>query len=179
MPCSSYNRSHNSSRVATRAESMQRQVDLERELGESQGTVAGQRDSDEDGNGDPESRARNERDDAQMRAFDSYLRNGPRGMNDEEFRALQMDSDEAGGYTVARQRFVNWPIQAVDDMVFIRQVATKQQLNQSQSLGVLSLDADPADADSLLTRRHNSTQHWAHFNYHTTLGAYEFPSEDH
>ena len=72
-------------------------------------------------------------------------------MTDEEVRALQMDSDEAGGYLVAPQRFVNQLIKALDDMVFIRQLATKQQLNQAQSLGVPSLDADPADADSLLT----------------------------
>lgn len=158
-----FNKLHDdAAELQTRAEMTDRQDKLEREMGESQGTVAGQRDSDGSGDGanaDPESRAFKEREDAQMRAFDSYLRNGTRGFNDEEVRALQMDSDEAGGYLTAPQRFVTQLIKAVDDMVFIRPLATKQQLNQAQSLGVPSLDADPADADTLLIRLHSCTQH--------------------
>ncbi len=80
------------------------------------------------------------------KAFRSYLR-GKREMNADEYRALQMDDDEAGGYIVAPERFVASLIQAIDDQVYIRQWATVQQVGRAQSLGVPSLDADPADSD--------------------------------
>lgn len=80
-------------------------------------------------------------------ALNSYFKGGFRGLNDSERRALQMDSDPAGGYTVAPEMFVNQLIKNVDDQVFIRQRATKFRLNSAASMGAPSLDANPADAE--------------------------------
>lgn len=81
---------------------------------------------------------------ATSRAFDAFLR---RGAILPELRALQADSDAAGGFYTTPQQFVNRLIMAVDDQVFVRQWATKNQVTQAQSLGVPTLAADPADAD--------------------------------
>jgi HK97 family phage major capsid protein len=62
-----------------------------------------------------------------------------------EFRALQADSDTQGGYTVPKE-FTSGLIQAVDDILYIRQLATKFQIT-GESLGMVSLDTDPDDAD--------------------------------
>lgn len=80
-------------------------------------------------------------------AFRKFLTSGIPSLDAEEKRALQADSAEAGGYTVAPQEFVAQLIKAVDDMVFIRQFATKTTVTKAESLGIPSLDADPADAD--------------------------------
>lgn len=62
-----------------------------------------------------------------------------------ERRALQMDIDTAGGYTVPPQQFIADLIQAVDNRVFFRGLATVSQLIGAHSVGRPSLDADPAD----------------------------------
>lgn len=80
-------------------------------------------------------------------AFNRYLRGGLGALTGEEHRALQADSEEAGGYLIAPQQFVTTLIKAVDDLVFVRQFAFVQQLTTAESLGAPSLDADPADAD--------------------------------
>lgn len=82
-----------------------------------------------------------------QRSFNSYLKRGFQGMNPDEYRALSADNMAEGGYVIAPQQFVNSLIKAVDDMVFIRQLATKHSLTSAASLGVPSLDNDPADAD--------------------------------
>ena len=64
-----------------------------------------------------------------------------------EFRALQAESDQAGGYTVNPQEFVARLIQAVDDMLFMRQFSTVITVTAAESIGYPVLDADPADAD--------------------------------
>ena len=81
------------------------------------------------------------------RMFHDYLERGRAAMPFEEMRALQADLDEAGGFTVADEQFVNDLIQAVDDILFIRALADVHPVPQAQSLGAPSLDADPADAD--------------------------------
>lgn len=91
----------------------------------------------ERGNRSPEEEKR-------TRAFDAFLR---RGAILPELRALQADSDAAGGFYTTPQQFVNRLIQAIDDQVFIRQWATPNTVTQAQSLGVPTLAADPADAD--------------------------------
>lgn len=91
----------------------------------------------ERGNRSPEEEAR-------TRAFDAFLR---RGAILPELRALQADSDAAGGFYTTPQQFVNSLIKAINDMVFIRQWATPNTVTQAQSLGVPTLAADPADAD--------------------------------
>lgn len=80
-------------------------------------------------------------------AFNGYLVGGLNGLGPVEQRALQADSDVLGGAMVPPTMFVTELIKAVDDMVHIRQWATKHTLTDAQSLGAASLDADPADAD--------------------------------
>lgn len=79
-------------------------------------------------------------------SFRSYLRMGPNGLRSEEARALQADADTDGGYLVP-QVFAKDLLKAVDDILWIRKLATVHQLGQADSLGIPSLDADPADAD--------------------------------
>lgn len=64
-----------------------------------------------------------------------------------EERALQVDSDVAGGFTVDEQSFVARLIKFVDDLVYIRQRATVIPVMSADSLGAPSLDADVADSD--------------------------------
>jgi HK97 family phage major capsid protein len=82
--------------------------------------------------------------------FKGFLRNGGSAIasaTPEIRAALQADSDTAGGYTMASEQFSSDLIQKVDDLVFIRQLATKETVVNAQSLGIPTLDADPADAD--------------------------------
>lgn len=71
----------------------------------------------------------------------------PQDRTEAERRALQMDSDVAGGYTVAPQQFVADLIQSVDNMLFFRGLATVNQVMGAHSIGRPSLDNDPADSD--------------------------------
>lgn len=86
-----------------------------------------------------------------------------------EFRALQMDSDPAGGYTVRGEQFVEELIKAVDDMLWIRQMSTVHTVVDAESLGVPTLDADPADADwtaEVLTGREDSAMSFGKRDLH-------------
>lgn len=78
------------------------------------------------------------------RAFGSWLRNGA-SITPAEARALQVDSDTAGGYLVAPIQFVDGLLQAMDNLVHIRQLATVYAVPNAESLGVPTLDTDPAD----------------------------------
>lgn len=64
-----------------------------------------------------------------------------------EVRALQADLDTQGGYLMAPIQMVDRIIQAVDDAVFIRRLASVFAVPNADSLGVPTLDTDPADAD--------------------------------
>ena len=77
------------------------------------------------------------------KAFRNYLSTGAVAP---ELRALQADADVSGGYMTTPQQFVNTLIKAVDDMVFIREWATKNTVTNAQSLGMPYLAADPSDA---------------------------------
>jgi HK97 family phage major capsid protein len=81
---------------------------------------------------------------AAMRAF---IRGGLPAMSEAERRALQADISTAGGFIRPDQQFVASLIQAVDDLVFVRQFATVRMLDNADSIGVPVLDADPSDAD--------------------------------
>ncbi|MBI4800641.1 MAG: phage major capsid protein [Desulfarculus sp.] len=78
-------------------------------------------------------------------AFWGVLRSGAIGPD--EMRALQAGSGVDGGALIGPETFVAMVIKAMDDMVFIRQQATKFTITNSASLGVPTLDTDPADAD--------------------------------
>ena len=73
--------------------------------------------------------------------FNRWMRTG------QQFRALQADSDTLGGYLVTPMQMVDQLLKAVDDMVYIRQWATVFAVPNADSLGVPTLDNDPADAD--------------------------------
>ena len=64
-----------------------------------------------------------------------------------EYRALQAGTDSAGGYIVLPEKFVPQLIKAVDNLVFMRGLATKFSVPDAASLGAPYLAADPADAD--------------------------------
>jgi len=87
---------------------------------------------------------------AYRQIFRQYLLDGPAAihvMPHEQRATLQMDVYTKGGALVAPEEFVNDLIKAVDDRVFIRQLATKYTVTSAAALGVPTLDADPADAD--------------------------------
>lgn len=84
--------------------------------------------------------------DASIGAWNRFLRSGTSALAPEEFRALQSDKDEAGGYLRAPVQWVSTLLQALDNLVFVRNGrATIQKIPTAQSLGAPSLDADPAD----------------------------------
>ena len=64
-----------------------------------------------------------------------------------EYRAMQADSPEGGGYLIAPQEFVAELLKDVDDQTFVRQLCRVFPLTKSESLGVPQLDTDFSDAD--------------------------------
>jgi len=80
-------------------------------------------------------------------AFNGFLKNGVKGMETKEIRALQVDQDIYGGYLVAPEQFVMELIKELDNEVFIRTLATTYQIDTAESLGAPALDNDPADPD--------------------------------
>lgn len=78
-------------------------------------------------------------------AFNRFIRGGAAALSDVEVRALQADSDPAGGYLVAPQMFVNELIKDVDDAVFIRGLARPFTVDKAESLGVPAIDTDISD----------------------------------
>lgn len=84
---------------------------------------------------------------AYREAYADFLRSGRTSSALKENRSLQADSPTAGGYMVAPIQMVAGIIKAIDDLVFIRQLATKYPVTSSMSLGSPALDANPSDAD--------------------------------
>lgn len=82
--------------------------------------------------------------------FGQYLRGGVQALGAngvQEFRTLTAGHDTEGGFLVAPQEWVAQLLKNVDDQVFMRQLATKYTVTQSESLGVPTLDTDFDDAD--------------------------------
>lgn len=81
-------------------------------------------------------------------AFNTFLLDGlEAARKGRHARAIQADSDIVGGYLVAPQEFVGQLIKFVDNVLYLRQKATKYTVKSAQSLGAPSLDVDIADAD--------------------------------
>ena len=74
--------------------------------------------------------------------FREYMRTGQPGQRMQETRAQQADLDAVGGYWLAPIQMVNMILKNVDDLVQIRQLATKFQVMNSSSLGVPQLEDD-------------------------------------
>ena len=83
----------------------------------------------------------------QARAWSAFLRDGRAALSQEHARALNMGSDPEGGYLVAPTQWVQQLLQAVDDEVPLRQLATVMPLTEGESLGVPTLETDLGDAD--------------------------------
>lgn len=79
-------------------------------------------------------------------AFARYMASGAASLNPEEVRALAADQDIYGGYLVAPLQMVNELLKAVDNQTIVRQMARVIPVPNADSLGVPSLDNDPADA---------------------------------
>lgn len=80
-------------------------------------------------------------------AWNAFLRDGRAGLTEDQMRSLSMGTSTEGGYLVAPQQWVEQLIQAVDDAVPLRGLATVMTLTMGESLGVPTLDTDLADAD--------------------------------
>jgi HK97 family phage major capsid protein/HK97 family phage prohead protease len=78
-------------------------------------------------------------------AFNRYLRDGAHALNEAEYRALQADIDTVGGYLVAPTEMANEIIAALDNAVYIRQLARTFKLETAESLGAPALDDDFGD----------------------------------
>jgi HK97 family phage major capsid protein len=79
------------------------------------------------------------------KAFSGFLSGGLKGLNQDEYRALQMDQDIYGGFITTPEQFINELIKAVDNEVFMRGLATIYSVPNAASLGAPALDNDPAD----------------------------------
>lgn len=90
---------------------------------------------------------RSEQEELQLKAYRKALKSGVRVLDEPERKALRADDDEAGGVLVMPRKEVQQMLKAVDDMTPTRQLATVHQVDNAESLGVVSLENDPDDAD--------------------------------
>lgn len=77
----------------------------------------------------------------------NFISGGLSSLSSGEQAALQVDSDASGGTLVLPEEFVAQLIKAVDDRLFLRQLCTVLPLTNAESIGVPTLENDPADAD--------------------------------
>lgn len=85
---------------------------------------------------------------AYLKAFVRYVLHGERGLHSSfEKRDVQADIDFVGGFLIMPQQFVSQLIKFTDNLLWIRQLATKFTLPNAQSLGAPVLDTDPDDSD--------------------------------
>jgi HK97 family phage major capsid protein len=86
-------------------------------------------------------------------AYRNWLRNGYDDLSRDEKkrlydqRNLAVGTSVKGGYLVPPEKTLSQLIKFVDDAVYIRQIATVQQVTDAESLGAPSLDTDVDDAD--------------------------------
>lgn len=77
-------------------------------------------------------------------AYQSYIQRGLSRMGNNEYRALQADSDVQGGYLTAPVQMVSDLLKFVDNLVFVRTLAKKFTVTSSGSMGVPTLENDPS-----------------------------------
>lgn len=90
---------------------------------------------------DKEKRATEVRD----RAICNWFGYGIRNLTPEESRALSQSKTVEGGYLSPDVKFQTELIQAVDNLVFMRQFGTQHTVDNADSMGTPSLENDPAD----------------------------------
>lgn len=136
-------------------ETEERQIDAERSIATAQLAA------DPAAGGKPGDQRKGPRGSEEYRsAFAALLRGGPQSLNGDQVRALSAGAGSEGGFIILPEQSVDTLIKAVDDEVLIRQWATKIAVPTAASLGAVSLDADPADADwtgEILTGSEDST----------------------
>ena len=133
--------------IDRRAGRHERIANLESTMSQSRGTTAAGREPVEAATAPAGERQQPDPQQEARQAFRKFLSHGYAPLNAAEQRALQMDSDVVGGFLVAPQDFVTRLIKFIDDFVYIRSLATTMQVTNAESLGVPSLDTDPADSD--------------------------------
>lgn len=127
-----------------RVEREERQARLETELSESRNQPAHTQGQ----SGTPPAQGETERRMAAFRRIlPAWLTNDFRSIPQAEFRALQADLDVSGGYLRPPTEFINQLLKNVDDIVFVRRLASVYQVTSAESMGVPTLENDPADAD--------------------------------
>lgn len=109
-----------------------KQAEIEEELGNRARPVHGQAE---------------ERGAGRLEAIRKLLVRGAGALSQAEARALSVDNPTAGGFMVAPMELAAEIVKAVDAQTFIRSLATVRQITASETLGIVSLDSDPADAD--------------------------------
>ena len=142
------NRDKRLEELLTRESRLEKQIELDHRRAddppEDDPALGDDRDSDDDGD-DEEKRSA-----VAMSAVRKFLSGGESAlsrMTDDEKRALQADDPEKGGYISAPQQMATGLIKIIDDNLWLRQFAHTEDVAMSASLGAVSLDADPADAD--------------------------------
>jgi HK97 family phage major capsid protein len=108
-----------------------------------------------------------------LRTFQLYLPRWIAGeanrLTGEEARALQADLDVSGGYLRPPEQFVDQLIKNIDDATYLRQWATTFTVTSAESMGVPTLENDPADADwtsELATGNEDNTMSFGKRNLH-------------
>ncbi len=93
--------------------------------------------------GDKLSREQVELEKRSLDAFRSFLLTGDKS----EYRALQADSDQEGGYLLAPDTMAAGLVQAADDQTFMRRLSHVETVTGSGTLGIPTLETDVNDAD--------------------------------
>lgn len=84
---------------------------------------------------------------AERQAYQKLLKVGDGNLSDAEKKALRADVASEGGFWSAPQEVAAEYIKFVDDLVFIRELATVYPLDKAESLGIPTIESDVADAD--------------------------------
>ncbi len=79
--------------------------------------------------------------------YERDFRNKLAATTQEEARALSAGLDTEGGFTVAPVQWAAGLLKALDNEVFVRRYAMKETVETAAELGIMTLEADPADAD--------------------------------
>jgi HK97 family phage major capsid protein len=84
---------------------------------------------------------------AHKAAFRAFLKGGFRSLSGAQIRTLTQGTDTAGGFLVPDEEFINQLIKKADEVLFIRQLATKYMISGSKAGGIPTLETDFSDCD--------------------------------
>jgi HK97 family phage major capsid protein len=85
--------------------------------------------------------------DEKLAAFRSYIKGGLKNLSHQEIRTLTQGTNSAGGYLVPDEQFVAKLLQKQDDLLFIRQLATKIKIDNAKAGGIPTLTTDFGDCN--------------------------------